>query len=298
MKINNKIRVNKKYKIAGLGELLWDVQDNNKTLGGAPANFAFHCQKLGAQAYVISSLGNDEMGQKARNTLSQHGINIDGLDLSLQYTSGLVNIELDRKGKPLYNIVENVAWDYIPFSHKMKEIAPKLDAVCFGTLAQRNHRSRESIKKFLESTSRDCLRVFDINIRQSYYSREVILSSLSRSNVLKVSDEELPLLAGILKINGPQTNQLKKIFMKFNLKLAILTCGSRGAYMLTTEEESFVKPPRLKNIVSTVGAGDSFMAAVIMGYLGKNKLAKINKDGHTLAAKVCSQKGAITDYIR
>ncbi|MDO6602844.1 carbohydrate kinase family protein [Arenibacter palladensis] len=290
------MKMNSDFRIAGLGELLWDVQGDSRTLGGAPANFAFHCQNLGAQSYVISCLGNDGMGDQAKYTLSKHGINIDGLATSLEHRSGFVNVELDSKGKPLYEIVENVAWDHIHFTTKLEHIASQLDAVCFGTLAQRSTTSKESIEKFLDATSNDCLRVFDINIRQNYYSDEVILSSLSRSNVLKINDEELPMLSRLLGVSGSESMQLKKILKKCNLKLAILTCGSRGAFMLTETEGSFIKPPKLKSVVSTVGAGDSFMAASVMGFLNKNKLDKINKDANELAAMVCSQNGAMMDF--
>ena len=282
-----------KYKIAGLGEVLWDVHGSRKTFGGAPANCACHCSKLGAEAYVISCIGKDELGKKGKDFLISHGVNIDGISVSEKFGTGIVNVELDSEGKPEYEILENVAWDNIPFNGEMAKIAGQLDAVCFGTLSQRNDISKKSIEKFLDATSADCLRVFDINIRQNYYSDEVILSSLRRANALKINDEELPLLTKLLKITGSEEEQLEAILKMFDLKLAILTYGSKGALMVMEKEASFEIPPKPEKVVSTVGAGDSFTAAAIIGFLGKNELSKINKHANALASYVCTQMGAV-----
>lgn len=283
----------KKYKIAGIGEVLWDVFGDQKMFGGAPANCTCHCKIMGAETYVISCMGNDKLGQQGLDFLVNQGVNISGIALSEAYETGIVNVELDAQGKPGYEIRENVAWDYIPFTDEMAKVASQLDAVCFGTLSQRNAFSKSSIEKFLDATSPECLRMFDINIRQEYYSDEVILSSLKRANALKVNDEELPLLADLLGVSGSEVEQMRVILKNFDLKLAILTCGSKGALMVTEDEESFEIPPKPKSIASTVGAGDSFTAAAIIGYLNKNELNKINQHANAVASYVCTQMGAV-----
>jgi fructokinase len=204
----------KQFKIAGVGEVLWDVFGDNKMFGGAPANCACHCSTLGADAYVISCMGNDKAGHNGLDFLANHGVNISGIAINEEFETGIVNVELDTEGKPEYEIRENVAWDHIPFIREMMEIAPELDAVCFGTLSQRNIISKKSIEKFLDATSPECLRMFDINIRQEYYSDEVILSSSKRANALKINDEELPLLATLLEITGSEEEQLISILKK------------------------------------------------------------------------------------
>jgi fructokinase len=282
-----------RYKIAGLGEVLWDVHGEQKTFGGAPANCASHCSTLGAEAYVISCIGDDDLGKKGQAFLSNHGVNISGIAISDSFETGIVNVELDSDGKPEYEIRESVAWDYIPFTDEMSKIASQLDAVCFGTLSQRNNVSKMSIEKFLDATSPDCLRMFDINIRQHYYNDDVILSSLKMANALKINDEELPMVANLLNISGSDEEQMKTILQKCNLKLAILTCGSKGALMVTEYEESFVIPPKPEIIRSTVGAGDSFTAAAIMGYLQNKKLTEINRHANAVASFVCTQTGAV-----
>jgi fructokinase len=282
-----------RYKIAGLGEVLWDVHGDQKTFGGAPANCACHCSTLGAEAFVISCIGNDELGTKGNAFLTNHGVNTSGIAISEEFETGIVNVELDSEGKPEYEIRESVAWDYIPFTDEMAKIASQLDAVCFGTLSQRNNVSKSSIEKFLDATSPECLRIFDINIRQHYYNDEIIISSLKSANALKINDEELPLVANLLIISGSDEEQMKAILKKCNLKLAILTCGAKGALMVTKNEESFAIPPKPEIIKSTVGAGDSFTAAAIMGYLQNRKLSEINRHANAVASFVCTQTGAV-----
>lgn len=282
-----------KFQIAGIGEVLWDVFGDNKMFGGAPANCVCHCNTLGAEVYVISCMGNDKPGQQGLDFLANHGVNISGIAISEAFETGIVNVELDAEGKPEYEIRENVAWDHISFTKEMEEIAGKMDAVCFGSLSQRNITSKKSIEKFLDATSPECLRMFDMNIRQDYYTDAVILSSLKRANALKINDEELPLLATLLEITGSEEEQLISILKKCNLKLAILTCGAKGALLVTKNEVSFEVAPKPEIIASTVGAGDSFTAAAIMGYLQNKKLSEINKHANAVASYVCTQTGAV-----
>jgi fructokinase len=282
-----------KPKIAGLGEVLWDVHGGKKTFGGAPANCACHCSALGAQAYVVSCMGNDALGVEGRAFLTGHGVDVSGIAVNDSSATGIVNVELGPEGEPEYEIREDVAWDYIPFTDEMATIAPQLDAVCFGSLSQRNNASRSSIEKFLDATSPQCLRMFDINIRQDYYSAEVVLSSLKRASALKMNDEELSLVAGVLDVSGSDEEQMKTLLRRWNLKLAILTCGSKGAFMVTEDEESFAVSPKPETIASTVGAGDAFTAAAIMGYLQDRGLCNTNRYANAVASFVCTQPGAV-----
>lgn len=285
--------MNKIFKIAGLGEVLWDVYENEKTFGGAPGNVACHCHSLGAESYVISCVGNDDLGREASEFLKKHGVSISALALSDEHETGSVLVTLDDKGKPEYEIKKGVAWDYIPFTPAMNQIASRLDAVCFGTLAQRNNVSRNSIEKFLDDTRPDCLKMFDINIRLNFYNDEIILSSLKHANALKINDEELPLLAKLLDISGTEEEQLIAISEKYCLRIAILTCGSKGALMVRGKEVNFAPCIDVGPLVSTVGAGDSFTATAIMGYLNNKPLAEINEHANLVASYVCTQKGAV-----
>ncbi|MDP6523932.1 MAG: carbohydrate kinase [Kiritimatiellia bacterium] len=280
------------FKIAGLGEVLWDAFPEGEKFGGAPANFACHCHSLGAETYVISCVGNDERGVKARAFLDNHGVNTSGLTTSDEQETGVVLVTLDANGRPDYEIKEGVAWDYVPWTGEMTSFVPQLDAICFGSLCQRNEITRETVKKCLAATKPECLRVFDINIRQSFYSTEIINSSLEASNVLKLNDEELPIVAAMLGVSGSNEELLGVIIEKYELELAILTCGPEGALMMTSGESNCAVPPR-GSVVSTVGAGDSFAAATVMGFLKGRSLVDINKHANELAAYVCTQHGAV-----
>ncbi len=280
------------FKIAGLGEVLWDAFPEGEKFGGAPANFTCHCHSLGAETYVISCVGNDERGSKARAFLDNRGVNTSGLTTSDEHETGVVLVTLDANGRPDYEIKEGVAWDYVPWTGEMTSFMPQLDAICFGSLCQRNGTTRETVKKCLSATKPECLCVFDINIRQSFYSTEIINSSLEASNVLKLNDEELPVVASMLGVSGSNEELLGVIIEKYELELAILTCGPQGALMMTPEDSSFAVPPD-EPVVSTVGAGDSFTAATIMGFLKGRPLADINKHANELATYVCTQHGAV-----
>jgi fructokinase len=257
----------KVFKIAGVGEALWDVNGSEYTFGGAPANVACHCSAMGAEAYVVSCIGDDDLGKQANAFLTDHNVNTSCLHVDPAFETGVVLVDLDEKGKPEYDIKEGVAWDNIPFTPSMQALAPMLDAVCFGSLSQRNSISRESIIQFLEATTDNCLKVFDINIRLNFYTDEILLSSLRYANALKVNDEELPLLAKLTGVSGTDEECLTGILKKFDLKLAILTCGPEGALMITPEHKSTAWSPDPAPIINTVGAGDSFTATALLGYL-------------------------------
>lgn len=283
----------KKFKIAGIGEALWDIHGDEKTFGGAPANCACHCHTQGADAYVISCLGDDALGCETRKFLENHGVDLSAMSVTDEFPTGTVTVTLDEKGKPEYEINEGVAWDNIPFTDKMADLAPQMDAVCFGTLAQRNEVSLKSIQKFLSSTRPDCLRMLDINIRLDYYTDEIILASLEKANALKINDEELPIVSKLLGVSGTDEEQMIQIADKCDLKLGILTIGPEGALMVKDGETDFSRCYDIAPVVSTVGAGDSFTATAIMGYLNNYSLKEINKYANLVASYVVTQVGAV-----
>jgi len=280
------------FKVCGVGEVLWDAFPEGEKFGGAPANFTCHSHSLGADAYVVSCIGRDQRGAKAREFLDNHGVNTSCLADSESHETGVVIVTLDDAGKPEYEIKEGVAWDNIPLTDTMIDLALQLDAVCFGSLCQRNEVSRNTIEKFLIATRSNCLRVFDINIRQHFYNDKIIHDSLELANVLKLNDEELPIVAELIAAEGSDEEIVRAIIEDFDLRLVALTCGSKGALMATSEESSFAAPS-VTDVINTVGAGDAFTAAIIMGFLNDKPLDQINKEANALAGFVCTQHGAV-----
>ncbi|MBT3198736.1 MAG: carbohydrate kinase [Phycisphaerales bacterium] len=282
------------YKICGVGEVLWDAFPEGEKFGGAPANFTCHSHSLGAETYVVSCIGKDKRGQMARDFLDNHGVDTSCLVDSDTCQTGVVIVTLDAEGKPDYEIKEGVAWDNIPLTDAMVALAPQLDAVCYGSLSQRNAVSRDTITKFIAATRPDCLRVFDINIRQHFYNDDIIRNSLQAANVLKLNDEELPIVAELIGASGTDQEIVRAIIKQFDLKLVALTMGPKGALMATSDESSFAAPEPT-NVINTVGAGDSFTGAMIMGFLNNKPLAEINQAANKLAAYVCTQHGAVPE---
>ncbi len=280
------------YKICGIGEVLWDAFPEGEKFGGAPANFTCHSHSLGAQTYVVSCIGQDDRGRGAREFLDNHGVNTSCLIDSETCETGVVIVTLDDEGKPDYEIKEGVAWDNIPLTDEMLALAPQLDAICFGSLSQRNDVSRDTIERFLAATSPDCLRVFDINIRQHFYNDEIIGNSLQAASVLKLNDEELPIVAKLIGAEGTDEEIVMAIISRFELELVALTMGEKGALMATPSESNFAAPEPT-NVINTVGAGDAFTGAMIMGFLAGKPLAEINEHANELAAYVCTQHGAV-----
>jgi len=280
-----------KKVIVGLGEILWDLLPNGKQLGGAPANFAYHAQALGCKGVAVSCVGDDELGHEITSRLNDLGLDTSYIAVDDTHPTGTVSVELDEKGKPDYIIHENVAWDNIPFSEAMLELAGEADAVCYGSLCQRSEVSRNTIREFLQATRKDCIRVFDINIRQSYYTEQTVRAMLELSNVLKLNDEELPLVGELLGVKGGETQILTKLEKSFELQLIVLTKGSRGSRLFGQGKDSYNKG-YAAIIADTVGAGDSFTAVVTLGLLRGDELDEINDCANRVASFVCSQRGA------
>lgn len=208
-----------KYKIAGIGELLWDEFPGGRQFGGAPCNFAYHALRAGCDAYLISAVGKDKDGEDILKLLPELGLNTDYIQFINGFPTGKVSVKIDSAGSTDYIIHENVAWDHITWDKKLLELAKELDAVCFGSLAQRNSFSRNTVWSFLEATNRNCLKVFDVNLRQSFYKREIILKSLSSANILKLNDEELPIITSFVSVEGSEVSMLELLMDMFDLQL-------------------------------------------------------------------------------
>ena len=282
----------KRY-IVGLGEALWDVLPDGKKLGGAPANFAYHAAQFGLDTIAISALGEDKLAEETIDALKEHNLNY--LMPRVPYPTGTVQVTLTGDGIPTYDIKENVAWDNIPFNSEMEEIAKNARAVCFGSLAQRNVVSRENIHKFLDATPDDCVKIFDINLRQQFYTKEVIKESLKRCNILKINDEELVLIGRMFGYPGLDIeNKCWLILGKYNLDMLVLTCGTNGSYVFTPGQMSFQETPKVE-VADTVGAGDSFTGSFVGSILNGKPVPEAHKTAVQVSAFVCTQNGAMPE---
>ena len=279
--------------VVGLGEALWDCLPEGKKLGGAPANFAYHAgQFLGQDnTLAVSALGEDSLADETEASLKEHGLNY--LMPRVPYPTGTVQVTLSGDGIPTYDIKENVAWDNIPFTPEIEEVARNCKAVCFGSLAQRNVVSRENIHRFLDATPADCMKIFDINLRQQFYTKEVIQASLRRCNVLKINDEELVLIGRMFGYPGLDIeNKCWLILGKYNLDMLVLTCGTNGSYVFTPGQMSFQETPKVE-VADTVGAGDSFTGSFCAAILEGKPVAEAHKRAVQVSAFVCTQNGAM-----
>ena len=283
---------NKRY-VVGLGEVLWDVLPEGKKLGGAPANFAYHAgQFLGSDNTIaISALGEDRLADETIDAMREHGLN--DLLPRVPYPTGTVQVQLDEQGIPTYDIKENVAWDNIPFDDDIKQIAQNCRAVCFVSLAQRNVVSRDTIQKFLDATPADCVKIFDINLRQQFYTKEIIKESLQRCNILKINDEELVLIGRMFGYSGLDIeNKCWLILGKYNLDMLVLTCGTNGSYVFAPGQMSFQETPKVQ-VADTVGAGDSFTGSFCAAILNGKPLREAHQLAVEVSAYVCTQNGAM-----
>ena len=270
--------------------MLWDVFPGGSKLGGAPLNFSHHGAQLGAEAYPVSAVGADSDGEEIRQILASKNLPDLHVQTDAAHPTDRVNVTL-KDGKPTYEILRDVAWDNIRFTPALAELAARANAACFGSLAQRNSVSRHSIHAFLDAMRPESLRIFDINLRQDFFNREIVESSLRRANILKLSDEELPVLAPMFDLVGDVPTQLRRLLALFDLRLVAYTRGGSGSLLLTANETS-EHPGLPTEVIDTVGAGDSFTAALCTGLLQDLPLAEINSHANQVAAFVCSQAGA------
>ena len=277
--------------IVGLGEALWDVLPEGKKLGGAPANFA----QFGFNSMAVSAVGEDKLGEETLAALNEKGL--DYIMAQVPYPTGTVQVTLDEDGIPTYDIRENVAWDNIPFTPELEDLARNCRAVCFGSLAQRNVVSRETIYKFLDTmpTENGRLKIFDINLRQNFYTKEIIAESLYRCNILKINDEELVAIGRMFGYPGlDMRDKCWLLLGKCNLDMLVLTCGTNGSYVFTPGNVSFQETP-LVEVADTVGAGDSFTGAFCSAILKGMSVADAHKLAVKVSAYVCTQSGAMPE---
>jgi len=286
----------KNYTVAGIGELLWDVLPDAELLGGAPINFTYHVNALGARGIAISTIGRDERGEKALDHLHKNGIDTAAISITDDYPTGYVKADLDARGVATYHFPNDVAWDHLQINKYAEKLQKNLDAICFGSLALRSTSSRLPIFLYLDTLEDHCLRVFDINLRQEFYSADIILASLERSDIFKLNDEELEVLAGMLALPGSLETQLEALVERYQLAMIILTRGVHGSILMNASEIS-VHQGIKTSIVDTIGAGDSFTAMATLGYLQGLSLDEINHQANMLAAFVCSRQGAMPDDI-
>lgn len=288
--------------VIGIGEALFDCLPEGRKLGGAPANFAYHVSQFGLNGCAISAIGNDELGDEIVEKFN--AVHLKHILPRVEQPTGTVKVTLDEKGVPQYEICLGVAWDNIPLTNEMLEIARNAQAVCFGSLAQRSETSRKTIHAFLDATPADALRVFDINLRQSWYTAEVIAESLQRANILKINDEELDVVATMLlgeptipghliAEDAEKTRRIcRELISRYDLDMLILTCGAIGSYVFTMEEESYITTPKVK-VADTVGAGDSFTATFVAQLLLGKPIPEAHKKAVDVSAFVCTQNGAM-----
>jgi len=296
------------FNVIGVGEVLWDLLLTGPQLGGAPANFAYHAHALGAQAQVITRVGKDDHGREIIRRFDDMGLQDAAVQVDVAAPTGTAKVALSGDGLAHFTIQENVAWDFIAVTNEAVAFARGAHAICFGSLAQRCEPSRHTIQHLVAETPADALRVFDINLRQQFYSRGVLEQSLQLSNVLKLNDDELPTLAAMFNLAGSTENQIERLAQMFGLQVVALTRGANGSLLYQEIEEPGQSrgggaesrhnarwsdcPSRPVKVVDTVGAGDSFTAALVLGLLRKMDLDEINTIANQVARYVCSQPGA------
>ena len=279
--------------IVGIGEALWDVLPEGKKIGGAPANFAYHVSQFGLQSCIVSAVGDDALGKEILDNFREK--NLNHIVETVPYPTGTVQVELDPNGVPQYDIKENVAWDNIPFTPQLEELAHRTRAICYGSLAQRNVVTRQTINRFIDAMPKDQenLIVFDVNLRQRFYTKEILDESMKRCNVLKINDEELVTISRMLGYPGTDLQSKCWILLgRYDLKMLILTCGVNGSYIFTSGNMSYLATPQVE-VADTVGAGDSFTATFTSSIIKGLPMAEAHRRAVEVSAFVCTQHGAM-----
>jgi fructokinase len=279
------------FRVVGIGEVLWDLFLAGPQLGGAPANFAYHAHALGAQAQVLTRIGKDSFGRDIMERFKTMGLPPGTVQLDDVAPTGTVTVRLNGDGVPHFVIHENVAWDRLEIDETACAAVTGAQAVCFGSLAQRKPLSRASIQHLVGISSPNALRVFDINLREQFYSRELIEQSLVLANVVKLNDGELSILNSLFQLGDSPHQQVEKLARDFGLRLVALTRGPNGSLLYQHGRWSMQPPPPVQ-VVDTVGAGDSFTAALVMGLLAEMDLDAVHAAAAEVAGYVCSQAGA------
>ena len=287
--------------VVGMGEALWDMLPEGKKIGGAPANFAYHISQFGLDSRVVSAVGDDELGAEIMDNFREKKLNC--MIETVPYPTGTVLVQLDRNGVPCYDIREGVAWDNIPYTPALEGLARQTRAVCFGSLAQRSVVSRETSNPLLDAKpdGEGQYKIFDINLRQGFYTKEILCNSMCKCNILKINDEELVTISRMFGYPGIDLQDKCWILLaKYNLKMLILTCGVNGSYVFTPGNVSFVETPKVE-VADTVGAGDSFTASFVSAILKGKSVPEAHKLAVDVSGFVCTQNGAmpvLPDYLK
>jgi len=282
----------RKRTSVGLGELLWDLLPSGKQLGGAPANFAYITNLLGDHGIPASRIGCDALGDEALQKLTQLGLGTSFVQRDSVHPTGTVNVKIDAAGQPCFDILHPVAWDYLEWTKEWQQLAREADAVCFGSLAQRSPCSHSTIRSFLNATRREAIRIFDVNLRQNFYSRQILADSMSLATIVKLNHEELPKIMALFELeHRSEKDSARRLLSLHNLKLICVTRGGAGSLLISADECSEHAGVKVK-VADTVGAGDAFTAAMAHGYLRGTPLAQINETANRVGAWVASQSGA------
>jgi fructokinase len=280
------------FLIVGLGELLWDLLPEGKKPGGAPANFAYHARALGDEGLPVSRIGADPLGQELRGRLEELGLPGEYVQVDPQRPTGTVHVALDSRGIPTFTITPEVAWDHLAWEPPLAALAARTDAVCFGSLAQRSSASQAAIRAFLSATRPSALRLFDVNLRQRWYSPEVLRDSFARSSIVKLNETELPVVLEALRLpaHGRLEDGCRALRDVFGLALVCLTLGAEGS-LLCAASGCFRSPGVKVEVADTVGAGDAFTAVLCHHWLRGSPLERTAEAANRYGAWVASQAG-------
>lgn len=283
--------LSRKRIVVGLGELLWDLFPAGKQLGGAPANFAYITSLLGDQGIPASRLGQDSLGADATRRLGELGLATEFIQQDADHPTGTVKVEVDRTGQPRFEISESVAWDFLEWTPQWQNLAQQADAVCFGSLAQRSEHSRATIRRFLQALRKSAVRIFDVNLRQHFYSMEPLAESMKLATIVKLNHEELPKIMRLFELEARSEEVSARQLLSQEVKLVCVTRGNGGSLLVSAGELN--EHPGFKvKVADTVGAGDAFTASLVHGYLRGTPLAQINETANRVGAWVASQPGA------
>jgi fructokinase len=282
-----------KKKVVGIGEVLWDLLPERTCLGGAPANFAYITTLMGDQGIVASRVGEDSPGLEALRQMEELGLDIDHVQTDPQHPTGTVKVELDDQGTGRFEIAHPVAWDSLEWTPGWRQLAEKADAVCFGSLAQRTPESRATIRHFLRATAPGTVKIFDVNLRQSYYSQDILAESMRLADIVKLNDEELPKIMCLDKFpHRDELSSAQRLIGTYDLQLVCVTRGGRGS-LLVRRDDSGEHPGFRVSVADTVGSGDAFTAGLVHEYLHGASLDLMNEVANLVGAWVASEVGAM-----
>ncbi|MBC7363537.1 MAG: carbohydrate kinase [Candidatus Aminicenantes bacterium] len=285
-------REDDKKIVVGIGEVVWDIFPDGAYMGGAPANFVYYAQLHGFQSYLVSRVGDDELGRETIKRFSSHQLPTDYIQVDRIHPTGTVKVRLDANKVPTFTIEENAAWDFLERNESLQQLAKKAEAICFGSLAFRSVVTGETINCFLDQASPDCLLVLDINLRAPFFSPELIKKLLEKADVLKLNEGELDIIAGYFYPDLKEELPLcRRLIQDYQLALVALTKGEKGSWLVTSKQESY-HPAFPVTVVDTVGAGDAFTSVLVAGLLKGQSLEEINKQANWVASRVCAEKGA------